>query len=71
MCKKIFQGLFGGGPKAPKPPATARAGGDEGQEALVLADEAITSDPVDPSGGRVRLSGRGRRGGDRVAGLSI
>lgn len=73
MCKKFIQGLLGGGGGAakPVPTATARAGGDEGGEALVLAPEVTQAgDSLDPNSGRVRLSGRRGRG-TGVAGLSI
>lgn len=73
MCKKFFQSILGGGAKKPQAPATARPGGDEGQEATILAPEALDNagDAMDPNGGRVRLSGRRRVSGQGVAGLSI
>lgn len=71
MCKKFFQGLFGGGgAKVPAPVATPRSGGDEEQDALVLAPEAVEA-TSGGTGGRVRLSGGRRRENDYVAGLSI
>lgn len=54
MCKKMLQGLFGGGQDAPPPPAQKEANYTSGKEGEVLGAAAGGSDGASAS---TKLSG--------------